>query len=207
MLYSTRNRIPAFSTMLLSLATIVPGYLFAAEPAATKMAPFEVEAEFGVDGLRIQNSQSLLNQHLLEQHGVAQMQDITGISPNLFISNSDSRGFGDVIALRGSANSIFFSGPSVALYLDDVPSGSVSSYPSSLLNIESLMVKAGPHGTDYGRNAPAGVIDIKTRVPGGMHQGNILIDYGSYDARAVQLAFDGPMGSKAGYSASFGYNE
>src|SRR5215213_497405 len=175
--------------------------LMGAEAPTTKMAPFAVESEFGVDGLRIQNSQSVLNEHLLEQHGVAQMQNIAGVAPNLFISNSDSRGFGDVLALRGSANSIFFSGPSIALYVDDVPSGSVSSYPSTLLNIETLTVKAGPQGTDYGRNAPAGVIDIKSRLPGNKHQGSILLDYGSYDSRAVQLAFDGPVGAKAGYSA------
>src|SRR6185503_19065186 len=111
----------------------------------------------------------VLNQYLLDQHGVGQLQDISGIAPNLFTSNSDSRGFGDVVALRGSANSIFFSAPSVAFIIDDVPSGSVSSYPSSLLNIDSFVVKAGPQGTDYGRNAPAGVIDIKSRAPGSEH--------------------------------------
>ncbi|MEO7799467.1 MAG: TonB-dependent receptor plug domain-containing protein [Opitutaceae bacterium] len=195
-------------TAFVSSTMFLPGtQILAAEGRPTELAPFKVEAEFGVDGLRIQNSQSVLNQHLLEQHGLAQMQDIAGAAPNLFISNSDSRGFGDVLALRGSANSIFFSGPSVALYLDDVPSGSVSSYPSTLLNIETLIVKAGPQGTDYGRNAPAGVIDIKSRLPGGTHQGKVLVDYGSFHARAVQLAFDGPVGAKAGYSASFGYNE
>jgi iron complex outermembrane receptor protein len=178
----------------------------AAEPR-TEMAPFKVEAEFGVDGLRIQNSSAVLNQHLLDQHGVAQMQDISGIAPNLFSSNSDSRGFGDILALRGMANTIFFSPPAVGLYVDDVPAGSVSSYPSSLLNIDSLTVKAGPQGTDYGRNAAAGVIDIKTRAPGARHQGKIQVERGSFDLSAVQAAFDGPINPQLGYSASIGYNE
>ena len=165
--------------------------LTAAEPP-TPMAPFTVEAEFGVDGLRIQNSNAVLNQYLLDQHGVAQLQDVTGIAPNLFSSNSDTRGFGDILALRGSANSIFFSAPAVALYVDDVPSGSVSSYPSALLNVESLAVKAGPQGTDYGRNAPAGVIDLKSRAPGARHQGSILVDRGSFNFTAVQGALCDP---------------
>jgi len=166
------------------------------------MSPFKVEAEFGVDGLRIQNSNSVLNSYLLEQHGVAQLQDISGVAPNLFSSNSDTRGFGDVVALRGITNSIFFSAPGVALYVDDVPGGSVSSYPSTLLNIDSLAVKAGPQGTDYGRNAPGGVIDIKTHVPGGTPQGRLLLDYGSYNYSAVQASFDGPVSNQVGYSAS-----
>src|SRR5690606_28151546 len=62
-----------------------------------------------------------------------------------------------------------------------------------------------PQGTDYGRNAPAGAIDIRTRAPGAKHRGKLLADYGSFDATAFQAAFDGPLGNKAGYSASFGY--
>jgi iron complex outermembrane receptor protein len=194
------------SAFILGAAGTAALQLAAADPR-TQMAPFKVEAEFGPDGLRIQNSNAVLNQYLLEQHGVAQLQDVSGIAPNLFSSNSDSRGFGDVISLRGVANTIFFSPPAVALYVDDVPSGSVSSYPSALLNIESLVVKAGPQGTDYGRNAAGGLIDIKTRAPGAKHQGRLLVDRGSYDSTAVQAAFEGPLSNQIGYAANFGYAE
>jgi len=181
--------------------------LSAAGTKATQLPPFEVEAEFGVDGLRIQNSNSVLNQHLLEQHGVGRLQDVSGLAPNLYSSNSDARGFGDVISLRGIANSLFFSSPAIALYIDDVPGGSVSSYPSALPTVDSLIVKAGPQGTDYGRNAPGGVIDIKTRAPGNRHQGNLQVDVGSYHATSLLAAFDGPLGGKAGYSVSFSHAE
>ncbi len=181
------------------------GATLLAQQPATQMSPFKVEAEFGVDGVRIQPSQALLNSYQLEQHGVAQMQDITGIAPNLFVSSSDSRGFGDILSLRGVTNSIFFSSPGVALYVDDVPHASVSSYPTSLLGIDSLTVKAGPQGYDYGRNAAGGVIDIKTRAPGGSHQGTVLAEYGTDNLVAFQAAVDGPISSKAGYAASFGY--
>lgn len=181
--------------------------LSAAGASATQMPPYEVEAEFGVDGLRIQNSNSVLNQHLLEQHGVGRLQDVSGLAPNLYSSNSDARGFGDVISLRGMANSLFFSSPAIALYVDDVPGGSVSSYPSALPTVDSLIVKAGPQGTDYGRNAPGGVIDIRTRAPGNRHQGNLQVDVGSYHATSLLAAFDGPLGGKAGYSVSFSHAE
>ena len=189
------------------LTGLCAGHLAAADAKATEMSPFKVEAEFGVDGLRIQNSTSVLNQYLLQQHGVAQLQDMAGLAPNLGTSNSDTRGFGDVVSLRGVSNSIFFSAPAVGLVIDDVPSGTVSSYPSSLLNIESFTVKAGSQSTDYGRNAPGGVIDIKTRIPGATHQGNVLLDYGSSKYSALQASFDGPLNDKIGYSASVGLTE
>jgi len=184
-----------------------PGRTAAADSRATVMSPFKVEAEFGVDGLRIQNSQSVLNAHLLAQHGVGQLQDVSGAAPNLYSSHSDTRGFGDVLALRGITNSIFFSAPGVALYIDDVPAGSVSAYPSTLLDVESFTVRAGPQGTDYGRNAPGGVIDLKTRAPGGTHQGRMRLDYGSFNYSAVQASFDGPLGRHLGYTASVGVSD
>ena len=187
-----------------SSAAVAVCPISAAEATATVMSPFKVEAEFGVDGLRIQNSQSVLNAYLLEQHGVAQMQDVTGVAPNLAASNSDTRGYGDVLSLRGITNSIFFTAPGVALTVDDVPGGSVSSYSSGLLNLESFVVKAGPQSTDYGRNAPGGMIDIKTRAPGAHHQGTILLDYGSFKSSSVNAAFDGPVSKEIGYSASIG---
>jgi iron complex outermembrane receptor protein len=196
---------PSGSLLIASATLMLAG--FSAETDPISMAPFKVEAEFGIDGLRIQNSQSVLNPHLLEEHGVTQLQNVSGMAPNLYSSNSDSRGFGDVLSLRGLANSIFFGAPSVALYVDDVPGGSVSAYPSSLLNIESLTVKAGPQGTEYGRNAPGGVIDIRTRVPGAEHRGRVVAGYGSFQNQTVQGAFDGPLSARAGYSVSFGFHD
>ncbi len=171
------------------------------------MAPFKVEAEFGVDGLRIQNSNSVLNQHLLAEHGVSQLQDVSGIAPNLFASNSDSRGFGDILSLRGIANTIFFSPPSVALYVDGVPGGSVSSYPSGLPLVDSLVVRAGSQATELGRNAPAGVIEITTRTPGAIHRGTVEVDRGSYDSNAARAALDGPINDRVGYSVDVGFTE
>jgi iron complex outermembrane receptor protein len=207
MLFLSNHRPVRLVATLAVLTGICADRLAAADAKATEMSPFKVEAEFGVDGLRIQNSTSVLNQYLLQQHGVAQLQDMAGLAPNLGTSNSDTRGFGDVVSLRGVSNSIFFSAPAVGLVIDDVPSGSVSSYPSALLNIESFTVKAGSQSTDYGRNAPGGVIDIKTRTPGATHQGNVLLDYGSAKYSALQASFDGPLNDKIGYSASVGLTE
>ena len=207
MLFHSSRRPVRLVATLAVLTGICADRLAAADAKATEMSPFKVEAEFGVDGLRIQNSTSVLNQYLLQQHGVAQLQDMAGLAPNLGTSNSDTRGFGDVVSLRGVSNSIFFSAPAVGLVIDDVPSGTVSSYPSALLNIESFTVKAGSQSTDYGRNAPGGVIDIKTRTPGATHQGNVLLDYGSAKYSALQASFDGPLNDKIGYSASVGLTE
>lgn len=188
-------------------AALSNGHVLATEAATTEMDPFKVAPEFSLDGLRIQNSISAYNQYRLDQQGVGQLQDISGLAPNLFSSNSDSRGFGDVLSVRGVANTIFFSPPAVMLTVDDVPSGSVSSYPSTLLGLDSMILKAGPQGTEYGRNAPGGAIDIRTRVPGAKHQGNVQIEYGSFHYSALQAAFDGPVNNQLGYAVSLGLSD
>ncbi len=202
--FPLRHTIPVLVAATCAATTLLSA---AAAPAPETMSPFRVEAEFGVDGLRIQNSSAVLNSHLLTQHGVAQFQDITGIAPNLFLSHSDSRGFGDIVSLRGVTNSIFFSSPGVGLYVDDVPGGNVAAYPSSLIDIESVVVRAGPQGTDYGRNAAGGVIDIRTRTPGGSHRGHLQAEYGSENLTAFQGAWDGPLSPQLGYTLALGYSD
>ncbi len=196
-----------FAASVITTAAAVASNPRAAAAETTVLSPFRVEAEFGLDGLRIQNSSAVLNGYLLEQQGIARLQDLTGAAPNLASSNSDTRGYGDVISLRGLTNSIFFTSPSVAYVIDDVPGISVSGYPSSLLGLESFTVKAGPQGTDYGRNAPGGVIDLKTRTPGTRHRGKVLLDYGSFNFSSLQAAFDGPLGSQSGYSLALGLSD
>ncbi len=143
----------------------------------------------------------------LALYDIDALQDISGIAPNLFISGSDSRGFGDILSLRGVSNTIFFSPPGVGLYVDGVPGGSVTSYPGLLLATESVTVLPGPHGSLYGRNTPGGVIDIRTRTHGDTHSGAFEAEYGTYDAYGFTAAVDGPViPGELGYSAGFSVN-
>ncbi|MCZ6673849.1 MAG: TonB-dependent receptor [Verrucomicrobia bacterium] len=164
----------------------------------------EIQSEYQFNDLQVELSQSELNENLLNIYGSSRLQDLSGLAPNLFTSHSDTRGFGDVLSMRGSANSLFFSPPSVALYIDDVPAGSVASYPGELLNIASVAILSGPQSTLYGRNASAGIIDIHTRLPGEEARRALQLEYGSYDSKVAKVLIDGPMSDTASYSASFG---
>lgn len=166
----------------------------------------EIKSEYQFNDLEVELSRSDLNENLLGIYGSNQLQDLSGLAPNLFTSHSDTRGFGDVISMRGSANSLFFSPPSVALYVDDVPQGSVASYPGELLNIGYVSILSGPQSTSFGRNATAGIINIHTRVPGDEQRGALQLEYGSFDSRIARVLFDGPMSNGAAYSASLGYS-
>ncbi len=168
---------------------------------------FEIQGDYQATDLKIDLSKSVIEENLLAIYGATQLQDLSGLAPNLYSSNADTRGFGDIISMRGSANTMFFSSPAVALYIDDIPASSVSTYPSDLLSIANLTVHSGPQSTRYGRNAPAGVIEIRSREPSQTHYTHMQIDSGSYDALTVKGAFDGPISEGIGYNFSFGFHQ
>jgi iron complex outermembrane recepter protein len=167
---------------------------------------YEIRSEFSFEDLKVELSRTELNENILGIYGATQLQDLAGLAPNLSSINSDTRGFGDILSMRGSANSIFFSSPSVGLYVDGVPGGSVSTYPGELVNVSRISILSGPQSTLFGRNASAGVIDIQTRRPGSESRQALRLEYGSYDSIIIQGLADGPISDTVAYSAVIGYN-
>ncbi|NNC89290.1 MAG: TonB-dependent receptor [Akkermansiaceae bacterium] len=142
----------------------------------------------------------------LDLYQAESLQDLSGIVPNLNFTTSDTRGYGDVITLRGQGNTLFFGPPAVALYVDDVPFADAFSYPSDLVEIEQLNVYRGPHGAMFGRNAPAGLIELATPGPGDAQRFGVAAEYGSYDSYGLRLSSRGPLGQSFGHSIQL-YNK
>lgn len=94
--------------------------------------------------------------------GIAQL---AAVSPNLSVSEAGAGGFGEIYTVRGIGNTQFFSSPALALYVDDAPFGSVSTYSPALYAVERVEVWRGPQGDRFGRNGPAGVVRVTTQAP------------------------------------------
>ncbi len=144
------------------------------------------------------DSGTVLTSKDLEFFQVESVADLSGIAPGLFVVNSDNGGYGDIISMRGSANTLFFSPPAVGMVVDDVPMGEVSSYPAGLLAMDHIGVYRGPQGTTYGRNGAAGMIEMTTPRPGKNNEFFMSTEYGSYDSWGASLRTGGPLG--AGFS-------
>jgi iron complex outermembrane receptor protein len=92
------------------------------------------------------------------------------------------------------------------LYIDDVPYADAYSFPSELLKVESLAIHRGPQGTMYGRNAPAGLIEMYTARPGNVTRGSGGVEFGSYDYFGARAALSGPLGGDFSHSFQLYYN-
>ena len=85
----------------------------------------------------------------------------------------------------------------VGLVVDNVVIG-FGSPVNSLGDLERIEVLKGPQGTQFGKNASSGVINITTKKPElGEFNGNVFASYGSFDERDIHGAVNIPIGSKA----------
>ncbi len=136
---------------------------------------------------------SILTRSQVQDRQVDNLVDLSGLSPNLHINNNAIQSYGDIIAIRGIANTQLFGPAGVQLYVDGVPQAGVSSYASTLHDVESVEVFRGPQGHKFGKSVTGGAINIKTLIPSDQQAGRISASYGSFDTQNYGLSSSGPL--------------
>ena len=129
----------------------------------------------------------------LDRFGVETLEDLSALAPNLHFVDSDTRGYGNVVSMRGLSNTLFFGPAAVGLYIDDVPFSDAYTYASNLLSLESARVHHGPQGSNFGANGAGGMINLTTLQAGDRWQHSASVDYGSYNSRALTYSSSGPI--------------
>jgi iron complex outermembrane recepter protein len=155
------------------------------------LAPTIVEAERVEDE---PGAVSVISGPSLELFQARSFSDLTGIVPGFNVVSADSRGYGQVVTMRGSTNTLFFGPPALGLTIDDVPQGHAFSYPSELLSLQEVRVHRGPQGPNFGLNGAAGMVEMFTPRPGEKFAGSFTTEYGSYDHIGLGLQTSGPLG-------------
>jgi iron complex outermembrane receptor protein len=112
------------------------------------------------------NSLSVLSADDIESRRVRKLEDLSASVPNLRLTNILGAGTVGDLTLRGLGNSPGSWDPSASVYIDDIPYNDFYGYAQTLFDVERIEVLRGPQGTLYGGFAEAGVIDIRSRLPG-----------------------------------------
>ena len=161
--------------------------------------------EISVEGASIPkldlSRSSILTQAQVEDRQINNLVDLSGLSPNLHINNNSIQSYGDIITIRGIANTQLFGPAGVQLYVDGIPQADVSSYSSTLYNVESIEILRGPQGHKYGKSVTGGSINIKTKAPSEKQVNRITASYGSFDTQKYRINSSGPL-DKEGFSYS-----
>jgi iron complex outermembrane receptor protein len=89
--------------------------------------------------------------------------------------------------------------PSVAFLINGVYIADGAAQEVSLYDINRIEVLRGPQGTLYGRNTPAGVVNIISNTPTNTLGGSFEIGYGSYDALQSTAVLNLPASDKLAF--------
>ena len=149
------------------------------------------------------NAQDLLKPLIVEGDAVGnvavetldaeRLNELLGYLPGFASIASDSAGYGDIIGVRGSTNTLFFGGAGVAMVVDDVPYGDVLGYSTEFFDLESFTLHRGPQGSRFARNGVGGLMELRTLGPTNEHEHGFSAEYGSYDLTHLRFRSSGPL--------------
>ncbi|HBY88797.1 MAG TPA: hypothetical protein DEO86_23340 [Colwellia sp.] len=129
----------------------------------------------------------------LSKAGAVDLTDIEKMTAGVTLDGES--GHAANISIRGiGSNSISGLDPAVAVFIDGVVQNNVGSAFSSLLDIARVEVLRGPQGTLYGKNAPAGAINIITNSPDSIDfSGNLEATASSWGTQEYKGTINVPL--------------
>jgi iron complex outermembrane receptor protein len=113
--------------------------------------------------------------------------------PNATINAAGANSYLDVYSIRGLGNTPNFSKQAVTLYVDGVPSSSTYTNFTEQGELEQVTVFRGPQGDFFGKNSEAGVVEMRTILPGATPRWSVTSTGGSYDFASVEGFAAGPI--------------
>jgi len=137
---------------------------------------------------------SVLGAGFFEKSGFTTMTDVVKFVPGFDYSPTSSvRANGTRI--RGIRTASYSEGfeSSVAVVIDGVVMAREAAGFFDLYDIESVEVIKGPQGTLFGKNASAGVINVRTKQPEYEFSGGGDIMFGTYGERRIRGSVTGPL--------------
>jgi len=136
---------------------------------------------------------NVIGKEIIQQQGATTLTEALRNSPGVgtfYVGENGATSTGDAIYMRGfdTSGSIFVDG------VRDL--GSVSR---DVFNIEQVEVTKGPDGTEYGRTAPTGAVNMVSKQPGLTDRVSTSLSYGSGDHERVTADWNDAVGEHAAF--------
>jgi len=131
----------------------------------------------------------------LEVRSIEQTKDLGLLAPNLRFENAPGTGTTAAVTIRGISqpDPLITGDPSVGIYVDGIYNARMVGGNFAVFDTERVEVLRGPQGTLYGKNTPAGAINLWSRKPSGSAGGYLRGTLGSDRRRELGGALDVPL--------------
>ncbi len=184
------------SGILLLLVSINLGW--AKEPATKDTGGSDLQLDIitvtadkrEVNAQDVPASITVLSDTELQDSAVKAPEELFTILPNMHLTKAGpAADIASSISVRGITQTMSGS-PSFGFYIDDVY---YNEYDSNLFDVERVELLRGPQGTLYGRNTIGGVLNIITKKPTDIWEGNLGLGYGNYNTFEMGGNISGPI--------------
>ncbi len=131
---------------------------------------------------------TVLGEQAIEAVSPADLQDLTGLAPNMFIGMNTAGPGASAIFSRGQgyADIEKTQNPAVGVSIDGMFIGTSTGQLLDAFDVSQVEVNRGPQGLLFGKNTTAGVIDVKRTRPTGEWGAKGSVSYGSYGERILK---------------------
>lgn len=136
---------------------------------------------------------SAFSQKELKAEQIALGPDLVKEVPNLTFSKTNFTGYNIQIRGIGTQAISVTTDPAVAVAFNNIPFIHNHFFEQEFFDVEDVEVLRGPQGTLYGRNAPAGVVNVVSAKPTDDFEGNFSVDFGNYDERRLEGMLNAPI--------------
>lgn len=190
--------------LVLALAQVFPAFAIAQTAYSTVTAPTEAVETVVITATKsaqplaqTANSVTVLESEAVEARRIRTLVDLPAAVPNLQLDNSLGAGTLGYLTIRGLGNGPGSWDPAATIFIDDVPFNDFFGYTASLIDVDRIEVLRGPQGTLYGGFAEAGVIDIRSRLPGLSFGGFGALEVSSRSTLRASASLSAPLAGRA----------
>jgi iron complex outermembrane receptor protein len=134
-----------------------------------------------------------LSQQQLTERQIAGGPDLVKEVPNLTFSKTNFSGYNLEIRGIGTQAISVTTDPAVAVAFNDIPFIRNHFFEQEFYDLGDVEVLRGPQGTLYGRNATAGVVNIKSALPTDSYEAMLSADIGNYSNRRYEGMLNLPI--------------
>lgn len=192
---------------VLLILSLICTALYGTEAVSDTVLLSEIEVSVSRVAMPVSKQQlqvSVLDGKLIEQAQVTTPKEVSSLVPNVYMPDYGSA-MTSSIYIRGMGSRI--NEPVMGMVVDGIPLLDKNMYDHVLQDVKRIELLRGPQGSLYGRNSPAGVMEIRTIQPLDLSTRTIRTQatYGTANTIRAQASYYEPVNDKFGVGISGRY--